>query len=434
MISDAPAIDGERFIAAEDVLDLDPPDAVDRVVEVAGLMAVFAAERLLSVALLHADARRRAAGMSAEILDRSVRLELASALRVTEYAAGELLAMADAVVHRYPMIYDLLHEARITEQHARVLVDCVDAVEPEHRDTVLAGGVELAVELPVGSFRRAIRARVERVRSTTLAQRHAEAVIGRRVVVEQVADGMSWLHALIPTVEAHAIHDRLTRIGGAIRGRAAGPAAEGAEPEARTLDQVRADALCDLLIDGDTPSHPDTARGIRASVVVTVPVLSLLTADTAAEPATIDGVGPISMDRARELCGGADGWMRVLTHPETGMVLSVGRDRYTPPPALRNLAKWRSARCMAPGCGVPASRCQIDHTVAWEHGGATALSNSAPLCQGHHTIKHHGDWAVRQCERSGGALEWTSPTGRRYVVAPERPVPVFRPSEQSPPF
>src|SRR3546814_9773760 len=78
---------------------------------------------------------------------------------------------------------------------------------------------------------------------------------------------------------------------------------------------------------------------------------------------------------------------------------------------------------MGPGCAIPASRCQIDHQVAWEDGGRTELTNLAPLCQGHHTIKHHGGWVVRQLP--GGAIEWISPLGRRYVEEPERPVPVF---------
>lgn len=84
---------------------------------------------------------------------------------------------------------------------------------------------------------------------------------------------------------------------------------------------------------------------------------------------------------------------------------------------------------MAPGCGIPAARCEIDHTVAWEHGGQTSLDNLAPLCKGHHTIKHHGGWRVEQVPDSGGILEWTSPSGRRYRVEPERRVPVFRASD-----
>jgi hypothetical protein len=118
-------------------------------------------------------------------------------------------------------------------------------------------------------------------------------------------------------------------------------------------------------------------------------------------------------------------WMRVLTHPETGMVLSVGRTQYSPPASLRRLAKWRADRCMGPGCGMPASRCEVDHTIAWEHGGDTALENLAPLCKGHHKVKHHGGWHLKQIPDSGGAVEWTSPAGRRYVVEPERRVPVF---------
>ena len=84
---------------------------------------------------------------------------------------------------------------------------------------------------------------------------------------------------------------------------------------------------------------------------------------------------------------------------------------------------------------MPASRCEIDHTLAWEDGGTTSLDNLAPICRGHHRVKHHGGWQVRQVPGSGGALEWTSPAGRRYVVEPERRVPVFRPSlDEDAPF
>jgi hypothetical protein len=188
--------------------------------------------------------------------------------------------------------------------------------------------------------------------------------------------------------------------------------------------------FADLLIDGVTDTHPERAQGIRASVVVTVPALALLDQPDADTSSTgvpvVEGVGPIPIDRAKELCGGADGWMRVLTHPETGMVLSVGRDHYRPPAALRKLIKWRADRCMAPGCGIPASRCEIDHQIDWHHGGHTCLENNCPFCTGHHTVKHHGGWTVTQIPDSGAAIEWTSPTGRRYIVHPERRIPTFR--------
>lgn len=404
------------------------PDDVDLVTEVAGMMAVFAAERLERVESLRrnalADAHRYGGGV-ASMVERSVRLELAAALRITENSAGVLLAQAQAMVHRYPAALRSLGRAQMTERHAHVLVEWMDAATPAVRERLVERAIELAEELPVGSFRRALRRLIEAEESATLSERHEHALQGRRVVVEPGTDGMAWLHAYLPAVEAQAIHGRVTAMAKVIVGQPA---------ETRTLDQTRADVLCDLLIDGRTDAHPVDARAIRATVAVTVPALSLLAEDDADRherglgPAVVEGIGPIPLTVARDLCGSDEGWMRVLTHPETGMVLSVGRTRYRPPSALRRLIRWRADRCMAPGCGIPAGRCEIDHNVAWQEGGSTSLHNHAPLCTGHHTVKHHGGWEVRHLPEEGGALLWTSPAGRRYLVRPERPTPVFRPS------
>jgi hypothetical protein len=406
------------------------PDALDLVTEVADMEAAFAAQRFCAVDAMRrealADAVRHGRELT-EVIDRSVRLELAAALRITEHAAGMMLAHAEALVHRYPGVLESLQQARITQRHAEILTAAFDAEAAEVADALLGQAIELAQQHAVGTFRRALQKLIDTFRARSLTERHEQAVTHRRVAVQPGADGMADLLLHVPAVEAHAILSRATAIAKALK---------NVDGETRTLDQLRADAICDLLIEGDTTVHPERARGIRASVVVTVPALSLLDdAHAAGEPATVEGVGPIPIRRARELCGGEGGWMRVLTHPETGMVLSVGTDRYDAPPALRKLIKWRAERCMAPGCSVPASRCQIDHNLAWEHGGHTALWNECPFCQGHHTVKHHGGWTVHQLPGTGGAIEWISPAGRRYVVKPERPVPVFRPADQgNPPF
>lgn len=419
-----------RTFASEHELPPDIPDSLDLVCEIEGMLASFAAQRAIRVHVLRgemqADARREGR-VTSEIVERGIRLEIAAATRMSEASAGRLIAFADAMIERYPAVLHALERARMTERHAETLVGALDLAEPEFRDRLLAEGMQLAESLSFGDFRRALRTLVETVRAQTLAERQTEALASRRVVVEAAPDGMAWLLTLMPAVEAQAAFGRATAIAKVLA------AVVGEE---RTVDQLRADVIGDLLIEGDTTRHPAEARGIRATVAVTVPALSLL-ADAlgeGAEPPVVEGVGPIPLDRARELCGDAEGWMRILTHPESGIVLSVGRLQYRPPPALRKLVAWRADRCMAPGCGIPASRCQIDHTVAWEHGGTTSLANLAPLCVGHHTVKHHGGWSVRQIPASGGALEWTSPAGRVYVVRPERRVPVFRPDPAPAPF
>ncbi len=409
----------------------DAPDTLDHLIEIADMVTMQAAQKLIGVNVLRreamADAARHGRTIN-DVVERSVRLEIAAALRITESEAAGMLALGEALVEQFPTVLDSFASARMTERHARLLVESLQELEPEFHDQILSTAIELAETEPVGAFRRSLRALVDTVRAETLTERHIHAVRRRRVVLQPDHDAMTWVMTLMPAVEAQAIWDRATRIAKVILAQ---------EGETRTLDQIRADVIADLLIEGRTDLHPAEARGIRATVAVTVPVLALLeSAHEGAEPAVVEGVGPIPVERARELAGGAEGWMRVLTHPETGMVLSVGRDRYSPPPSLRRLVKWRADRCMGPGCGMPASRCEIDHRIAWEHGGETRLENLNPFCKGHHIVKHHGGWTVREVEGSFGAVEWISPTGRRYLVQPERRVPVFRTQHDGdpPPF
>lgn len=407
----------------------DLPDHVDLVVETSVMVSVFVAERFHRIDELRMQAladHARYGNAVADVVERSVRLDLASALRITEAAAEALMNMAESLVHDYPAVLRSLGQARITERHAEILVRRVDTLADKGvREQVAAAALPVAEATSVGVFQRRLQRMIEDAQPKTIAERHTDAVGSRRVALERAGDGMAWLHTFMPAVEATAIHGRLTKQAKAIMKH---------PDETRTLDQIRADIFGDLLIDGDTADLAPEARGIRPTVFVTVPALALMRgADgDGGDPAVVEGVGPIPIGRARELCGAAKDWMRVLTHPETGMVLSVGRDRYQPPKMLRDLTRWRADRCMAPGCGMPASRCEIDHTLAWIDQGHTSLENLAPVCKGHHTIKHHGGWSIRQLPASGGALEWTSPTGRVYTVQPERRVPVFRPVDTTP--
>lgn len=400
------------------------PDALDEVLAVTEDLDAIMAVRYGAIDRMRGAAfagEETATGTRREILLRSVRLELAAALRITEHAAEVLLTTAEALVHRYPDALIALGQGLITDQHAKVMVGRLAVLSDELRQSLASRALDLAQRYAVGPFRRKLDALIDAEQQPTAEERHEQALAERRVDLIPQPDGMATLEVYGPAVELHAAFERAT---------AAAKVLGDVEGESRTRDQLRADVICDLLIDGDTAAHPAAARGIKATVVVTVPALSLLDGenDGGSNPPVVEGVGPISLSRARELCGGASDWMRILTHPENGMVLSVGREQYRPPAALRRLVKWRSERCMAPGCSVPASRCEIDHNIAWIDGGPTSLENLTPFCKGHHTIKHHGDWSVKQIPDSGGVIEWISPTGRRYLVEPERRVPVFTPA------
>ncbi|HKT57981.1 MAG TPA: DUF222 domain-containing protein [Microbacterium sp.] len=411
------------------------PDPLDPILDVDGMLSSMEAHRLHQIDCYRLAAHTRAAQTghtSPDLVERSVRLELAAAMRTTEHEAAELMVRGQALVHRYPSALDSLGRGRMTRKHAELLVSLLDAVDVELVPDLVQPAVALAEAEPVGVFRRKLRELIERVQAPTIVERHEAAVTKRRVLYEPDVDGMAWLSLYGPAVELKAGYDRITRMGKAILHAPDGDGDTSTAPDGRTLDQIRADVLGDLLVEGVVASHPDGARGIRAEVVVTVPALSLLDDECAAkaEPARVEGVGPIPIGRARELCGNSGNWMRILTHPETGMVVSVGRDSYRPPRAIRRLVRWRAGRCLAPGCGQSADRCHIDHNVDWALGGETEVTNLNPLCVGHHVVKHGTEWEVRQL--AGGVMQWTSPNGRVYLVEPERRLPAFTVDEPAP--
>ena len=89
---------------------------------------------------------------------------------------------------------------------------------------------------------------------------------------------------------------------------------------------------------------------------------------------------------------------------------------YRPSRTLAHLIRTRNARCTAPGCGRPAARCDLDHTVPWDQGGLTCECDLAPLCRHHHRCKQAERWRLEQPEP--GVLIWRTPAGRTYATRP----------------
>lgn len=90
--------------------------------------------------------------------------------------------------------------------------------------------------------------------------------------------------------------------------------------------------------------------------------------------------------------------------------------RYAPPASLRHLIEVRDITCCFPGCRRPARQCDLDHTVAYGHGGRSCECNLAPLCRFHHKLKQTHGWALTQ--PAPGVLQWTAPSGWKYTVTP----------------
>jgi hypothetical protein len=146
------------------------------------------------------------------------------------------------------------------------------------------------------------------------------------------------------------------------------------------------------------------------------------------EPAHLEGYGPIDADTARRIAAGAPSFTRILVHPETGAVLSVGRTRYKVPKDLKRYLRVRDETCRFPGCNRSAAHSDLDHSLDWQFNGLTAANNLAHLCPPCHALKTETGWSVKHL--AGGTVEWTSPSGRTFV---SEPATVIRPVAAEPP-
>ncbi|MBT1003066.1 HNH endonuclease [Paenarthrobacter sp. DKR-5] len=410
--------DADPFLALE-LLTMLP---ADRLGYDQALSALQAAQRLASFAdacravLMHAllaaasDDPASAAFVPDPALAASLTVtDIAAALGLPERTAGDLTVRSGELVQDFPATLAALAAGTITWTKAVTITENAHGL-PAHANKTYER--ELLTAAAAGCTRPQLAARARRYREQhhpeALTRRHRAAVEDRRVCFDPAPDGMAWLAAYLPADTALAAYHRLR----------ADAAAAKTEGTAATGAQLEADLFTRLLLHNDStagPGQTGSRAGVspRATVSVTVPLLTLLGADI---PADLDGYGPIPAETARRLAAGCPSLYRLLTHPETGAVLSVGRDAYTAPKSLARYLAQRDGTCRFPGCNRAVRSCQLDHTTEWQHGGTTSAGNLAHLCPKHHRFKTIGRWTYRHLNH--GTLEWTSPTGRIYLTQP----------------
>ncbi|SDH83745.1 HNH endonuclease [Arthrobacter subterraneus] len=356
--------------------------------------------------------------------------EIGAVLRLPARTARTLVEQSERLIHAYPRTFLGLESGRLSWRHATTVVEeCVgvpaDSVAQFEQELV-----ETAERSTVPKLTRHARGLRELLHSDAAPIRTTRATADRRVLLEPAPDGMAWLSAYLPAEQACGIYNRLD----------AGARGLQTPDEPRTLTQLRADVLTDLLTH-TCAGNIDTGtgyRGINATVHLTVPALTLLNqlpgaedaplSDTSPEargypPAqgprsypVLEGYGPIDPDTAARLAAHAPSFTRILTHPHTGAALSIGRATYRPPKHLQDWVRIRDKTCRHPGCNRAAVATEIDHTIPWHHGGRTNHDNLACLCAKHHRLKTIGLWDYMQPEP--GTITATSPAGKTYTTQP----------------
>ncbi|MEI4271334.1 DUF222 domain-containing protein [Klenkia sp. LSe6-5] len=187
--------------------------------------------------------------------------------------------------------------------------------------------------------------------------------------------------------------------------------ADRPEGDLRSRAQRQGGALVQLADNALAAGGLPVLRSVKPHVVVTIGIEDLVADGTGPATATTGFGSVISAARARWLACDA-GVTRVVMGPE-GTPLDVGRTHRVVTPGLRRAVVARDKTCVFAGCGAPHHWSDVHHLVHWAHGGETSLTNSALLCEPHHTKVHHGFRVERD---PGGRWRTYRPDGTEIII------------------
>lgn len=302
-------------------------------------MADLAAAEIDRVRGVASADRRSAERDVGELAMRTVAAEVAFATGVSDRAVVNELGLAMRLAEDYGELVDELSRGRTSLAHVRAVADEGGIIADRAARRAYGGEMlELATTETPNRTRRLAKVVAAKHVPEPEERERAAARLRMRVEVIDLEHGLSELRAVLASVEAHAIKDRLTRQARSVQQRelaarraagrrATGRSADGRSsresarhgatapgapaksspahavrahdgatltaapscdpdpphllPAVRPLDQIRASVLSDLLINaGPTNETGDTdLSGITARIQVTVPVLGLLPQD-----------------------------------------------------------------------------------------------------------------------------------------------------------
>ncbi|EOM74731.1 hypothetical protein Rrhod_3894 [Rhodococcus rhodnii LMG 5362] len=273
--------------------------------------------------------------------------------------------------------------------------------------------------LPPARLSGRLRRLVARYDRDGFAERSARAKEQRYISVKQCDDGMGFLSGELPSLDAATIWNRLKEMA----------IGDGCAGDERSMPQRHADALV-ALADGSGRLTCGCGRDDCATAVPAAgkrgPLAQIVVSDgsigfgsfrggsvgggsfgggatgtdaegvpgggSAAIPSIgfLPGVGPLDPETVRAaIAHSATQRIHVSAVDPVESAPDIAALRYRIPRALADRIRARDGVCRFPHCPVPASSCDIDHTVPFDHenpeqGGRTEEANLACLCRRHH--------------------------------------------------
>lgn len=382
-------------------IDIDELSGYDRVLVVRAeqrMISHYQARAYASMAAI-ADVVHEDLEDDPQLAYQAAAAEIRVALRLTRRTADLELDVALDLWRRLPQVGDLLARGLIDAPRAKVIVGGTRhlSIGPaqEAADELLRDAPELTTSQLAARLRRlCLEANPDDARD-----RYQQAVAERRVVSEPTPEGTADLLGLdLPPHRVAAARRRINRLAKSLR--------RGGE--ARTIDQLRADVLLDLLTGSGVGAGWD-----RGMVDIHVDLTTLT--ELRETPGELAGYGPVVADIARKVAAEQPRaeWRYTVTD-DTGRVISNGITRRRPTTAQRREVHAVSPTCVFPGCRMPAIDCDLDHRTRHHDGGPTETGNLDPLCRHDHHIKDTLGWTYQP--RRNGTHHWTTRLGHTYTT------------------
>jgi len=332
--------------------------------------------------------------------------EIGAALCLTRRSAEAETHLALELTRRLPAVLSALLRGDIDVRRARVLVRGTDHLPVAVGREIVDGLLDEAGELTSGQLTSRLQRRCLEHDPDSAQERYERSVEQRRVYAAPNPEGTANLYGLdLPPDRVTAFTRYLDQAARKLR----------REGDRRTMDELRADILLDVLAGTRNPADGPVNGGIHMSVGLT----TLAGLDD--QPAVIPGFGPVIADLARQVADQQrrTQWTFTVTDPATGDIVCTGTTRRRPTEPQQRRIQARYPTCVWPGCRMPSVDCDLDHRHPHAEGGCTHDHNLAPLCRHHHRIRHQANWTYQRLDN--GDHQWTSPLNRTYITKGQSP-------------
>ncbi|KRF17870.1 hypothetical protein ASG90_05935 [Nocardioides sp. Soil797] len=333
--------------------------------------------------------------------------EFALAIGLSHEAGDRLIHEAMELRHRLPLVWERLARGEITAWRARRIAQMTIGHPDDVAAHVDAAVVNVAHKVGLITLERLIDEAMLKLYPEQREQEQIEELDKRHVDLDSNFShtGLARMQISGDMKDVLDFNDKINQISQILNGLGV--------PESHDVRRamaigILADPAAALdLINGTADS---TSRRPSKKMTLVVHISQDAIEGTGIVGRLEKGRVPLLVQQICDWAGRDDTHLTVT--PVIDLAGHENVEQYELPDRLKARIDARDHICVFPYCSRAAKRCDHDHRVPHEQGGASCECNVAALCRRHHRMKTHRGWNYTVLEP--GAYLWRSPAGRVY--------------------